>query len=402
MRAHSPRLAVLFTNVGHLLTHLLMLLYPTVVLSLEGKFGLSYGDLLELSLPGFVLYGAAALPAGWLGDRWSAEHMMVLFFIGSGVGCLATGLATGPQGIAVGLGLIGAFGSIYHPVGLAWLVRNAAQRGRVLAVNGIYGSIGIGSASFLAAALTWLAGWRAAFLVPGVVCLAVGIGLWFCLGSGRVVAGRSDLRPQPEPQRGQVVRAFVLLSVTMLGAGLVWQAMIVAMPKLFELRLAEITHGTTLGTGGLVSLVFVFSAATQIVGGWLADRYPLKWVYLGAWLAQVPVLLFLATAAGIPVFLASALSFCLMVISNPAENSLLVHYTPGKWRATAFGAKFVLSLGVSALGVPLVALIYDRTGEFVWLFGVLGGLAAIVVAAAWFLPRENRAVAVPTLSLAAE
>jgi hypothetical protein len=79
MSSRSTKLSLLFANVGHLLTHLLLLLYPTVVLTLEGRFGLTYGQLLALSMPGFLLYGFAALPAGWLGDRWSAEHMMVIF-----------------------------------------------------------------------------------------------------------------------------------------------------------------------------------------------------------------------------------------------------------------------------------------------------------------------------------
>jgi hypothetical protein len=81
--------------------------------------------------------------------------------------------------------------------------------------------------------------------------------------------------------------------------------------------------------------------------------------------------------------------FSLMSLATPAENALLVRYTPGRWRATAFGAKFVLSLGVSSLGVPLVAFIFDRTGDFAWLFIVLGALAAAIVAAGIFLPREG-------------
>jgi hypothetical protein len=71
---------------------------------------------------------------------------------------------------------------------------------------------------------------------------------------------------------------------------------------------------------------------------------------------------------------------------------MLAYYTPSRWRATAFGAKFLLSLGVSALGVPLVATVYDRSGDFIWLFAILGMLAALVAATAVFLPRERRSV----------
>jgi len=73
MNSRAGALALGFSSAGHFFAHLLMLLYPTVVLALEGRWGMSYGDLLSLSLGGFVLFGLGALPAGWLGDRWSDE-----------------------------------------------------------------------------------------------------------------------------------------------------------------------------------------------------------------------------------------------------------------------------------------------------------------------------------------
>src|SRR5215510_4471133 len=129
MNRRSAIFALAFSSVGHFFAHLLMLLYPTVLLVLEGRWGMSYGDLLSLSLGGFVLFGLGALPAGWLGDRWSDEGMMVVFFIGTGGAAIATGLTGGPVALALGLAAIGLFGSIYHPVGTAWLVRSTKTAG---------------------------------------------------------------------------------------------------------------------------------------------------------------------------------------------------------------------------------------------------------------------------------
>jgi MFS family permease len=398
----SARLALGFANFGHSLTHLLMLLYPTVVLVLEGRFGLSYGDLMLLSLPGTVLYGLGALPAGWLGDRWSAERMMVLFYIGSGLAALGTGLATGPLGIAIGLGFIGLFGSIYHPVGIAWLVRNAENRGRVLGWNGIFGSLGVGVAPAFAGAASHYISWRAAFLLPGALCLVMGLALAWAVARGTIVAATTDRRPQPEPERGDAMRAFIALSVTMLAAGLIYQAMTVALPKLFEQRLIGLADGGALGAGGFASLVFAVSGTFPLLGGWLADRFSLKWVYIAGWAVTVPLLLAIMHLAELPLFASMVAVFSLMSVATPAENALLVRYTPGRWRATAFGAKFVLSLGVAALGVPLVAFIFDRTGDFVWLFAVLGALAAIIVAAGAFLPRDETRTGEAAAAVAAE
>jgi len=394
MNRASLRWALFFGNIGHTLTHLMMLLYPTVVLTLETQFGLSYGELMWLSVPGMVLYGLAALPAGWLGDRWSAERMMVIFFLGSGAGALVTGLAQGPFGIAWGLGLVGFFGSIYHPVGTAWLVRHAENRGRMLGWNGIFGSIGIGAGPFLAASLTTLYGWRTAFLVPGIAALGLGLALALLLRGGSVVAVADDVKPQAEPESADIRRAFLLLSVTMLAAGIVFQALTNALPKLFELRLLGLTAGTLLGTGGLVSVVFAASAGFQMLGGLLADRFPMKWIYLGCWAVQLPVLFAAMRLFDLPLFAATFVCFSMIAVATPTENALLVHYTPARWRATAFGAKFLLSLGVSALGVPLVAEIYDRSGDFAWLFVILSAMAASIVMAALFLPRERRSLGI--------
>jgi len=394
MTQSSARWVVFFGNIGHTFTHLMMLLYPTVVLSLETRFALSYGELMWLFVPGLVLYGVAALPAGWLGDRWSAERMMVLFFLGSGGAALVTGLAQSPLGLSVGLGLIGFFGAIYHPVGTAWLVRHAQNRGRMLGWNGIFGSLGVGAGPFVAASLTTLAGWRAAFIIPGILCLVLGLALALLMRGGTVVAAKSDVKQHAEPDNADVRRAFILLSITMLSTGLVFQALSNGLPKLFEIRLAGLTQGGLMGTGGLVSVVFFASAGFQMLGGWLADRFQMRWIYLFCWVVQIPVLFAATRLVELPLFAAALLCFTAIAIATPTENALLVHYTPARWRATAFGAKFLLSLGVSALGVPLVAESYDRTGDFVWLFTVLGILAVIIVAAALFLPRERTAAAI--------
>ena len=153
-------LALLFANVAHFYSHMMMLVYPTVVIALEGPFDRPFGELLSLSFVGFVLYGVAALPAGWLGDRWSAPGMLAVFFIGTGAAGIAAGFASGPFGIAIALGAIGLFSSIYHPVGTAWVVANAKARGKALGINGVFGTAGIAATPLLAGALTAVFGWR--------------------------------------------------------------------------------------------------------------------------------------------------------------------------------------------------------------------------------------------------
>ena len=58
------RWLVPFINVGHLLDHLVMLVFPTAVLALAHEWGRPYAELLPLALGSFICFGAFAIPAG--------------------------------------------------------------------------------------------------------------------------------------------------------------------------------------------------------------------------------------------------------------------------------------------------------------------------------------------------
>ncbi|MCW0181424.1 MAG: MFS transporter [Zavarzinia sp.] len=390
----SARLGLGFSSVAHSFSHLFTLLYATVVLSIEKDWGLGYDVLAFASIPLFLMFGLGAVPAGWLGDRWSAPGMIAVFFLGLGASSILTGLAQGLTGITVGLTLIGLFASIYHPVGIAWLVRVSTNRGRALGINGIFGSLGTAAAAVLAGFLADRFGWRSAFIVPGIVSLIVGVWFSVLIRMGRIVDPPHDLAPSAPPSRGDVRRAFWVLSVTMLMSGLIFQATSVGLPKLFEERAGGLVD-STFGIGLLVSVVYLVSALTQYIGGELADRFSPRVVYLSAQLVQIPFILLAVSLSGSALVSVAVLMVSGNVVGQPAENSLLARYTPPAWRGRAFGAKFVLTLGVSSLGVSLVPLIHRMTGSLDGLLVALALFAGISAAFCLLLPVEGRAVASP-------
>jgi len=91
----------------------------------------------------------------------------------------------------------------------------------------------------------------------------------------------------------------------------------------------------------------------------------------------------------VPLFAVLGSAVLLATLSVPVENSLLAKFSPANWRGTLFGVKFLLSAGVSAAAVPLVALVRDRSGDFYWLFILLAAFSAIAALAALALPREE-------------
>jgi MFS transporter, FSR family, fosmidomycin resistance protein len=395
MARYAGILTLSFSSIAHTYSHLFTLLYATVVLVLEREWGLGYDALFALSIPMSVLFGAAALPAGWLGDRWSASGMMALFFLGVGGCAILAGLANSPLTICLALAGIGLFAAIYHPVGIPWLVRNAVNRGRALGVNGVFGSAGTAGAALVAGLLADFYGWRSAFIVPGVICLATGVAFVWARQAGLLLDRKEDLVPQPAPARGDLWRVFWVMSATMLCTGLLYQATAFALPKIFDERLSGFFNGSMLGVGGMVTIVYTCSALSQLVGGELADRFSLRKVYIAVQWLQIPVILFGMVLIHPALVGVAALMVSLNVAGQPAENSLLAKYTPPQWRGRAFGAKFVLTLGVSSLGVAVIPVIYRLTGTLDVLFLLLAVAAACAGIFAILLPRDGKASSQP-------
>jgi MFS family permease len=312
-----------------------------------------------------------------------------VYFLGTGIATVATGFADTPIELALGMAATGLFASIYHPVGIAWLVRHAQNRGKWLGINGVFGSIGVGAAALIAGALTDILGWRYAFIIPGALCAVTGLAMMATVRDGSMTATQTDAHPELEAARSDIVRAFVVLSVTMICSGLVYQCTTLALPKLFQERASSLFGDSAFGVGAAVSAIYLGSAACQILGGHLADRYPLKTVYMATFALQVPAFMIAGSVAGGPIVAMAAVIAMLQTVGIPSESSLLARYTPQGWRATAFGAKFVLSIGVSAAGVPLVALVYGGTGGLAWLMILLAAMAALATLAALTLPGDR-------------
>ena len=379
----------LFLNLGHALDHLFILIFPTVVLAMAPEFGRTYSEMLPLSLGAFIMFGAGSIPAGWLADRWSRRGMMVIFFVGIGMASILTGLAQSPWQIAAALTLVGLFGAIYHPVGIAMLVSGRDKVGKVLGVNGVFGNLGVAFAALIAGALAYWISWRAAFIIPGAVSIAIGIAFALTVPEMRIEGKRPAGAARTGFSRELLVRVFAVLAVTTLFGGVIFNSTTIAMPKIFDERLNALVS-TTLGIGILVSLVYAFAAMAQLVVGHILDRGALKSVLVAVIGFQLPLLLAAAFFNNY-VLLAVALAMMFFVFGQiPINDAMVAAYTDEAWRARVFGVRYVFSFGASAFAVPLVALMYRYSSDFRYLFFTLAAMAAVMLAAAVLLPSRAR------------
>ena len=379
---------------------MVMLIFPTAVLGMQADFARPYSALITLALGGFIMFGAGSLPAGWLGDRWNRRDMMAVFFLGVGVATIATGFAQTRWQLAAGLAAMGLFAAIYHPVGTAMLVGNADRVGRAIGINGVWGNLGVAFAAIATGAVTQWFGWRWAFFLPGAAALAVGAA-YLALVPPEANHNKRTVARDADFPRAVIVRAFVVLALVTLSGGVVFTATTVALPQMIDERLPQLA-GSTLGVGILVCAVYVVGAMAQLVMGRLIDRHPLKVGFLAVALFQAPLLFAASRVSGWPMIVVLAALLFVIFGQITFNDGMVARYSDAGWRARAYAVRYLLSFGVAAAAIPLVAVTHAH-GGFTALFEVLAICGAVVTLGAVFFPyrRDELAAAAPIATVRA-
>ena len=442
------RLNFLFLNVGHFLDHLFMLIFATVAaLRLAEEWGMSYAALIPYATPGFVAFGICAIPAGWIADKWSREGMMVIFFIGIGASSIATALAGSPVEIALGLFAIGVFAAIYHPVGLAMVVHGRKKTGIPLAINGVFGNLGVAAAALLTGWLIDTGSWRSAFVLPGAVSIGLGAAYALFLWSGRTsrtadpaggaggggdhgtagkqaaAEGQAEAGRQAEAtrqaataenaatakqapatkqpaagassiERATFVRVLSIIVFTTAVGGLIFQSTTFALPKIFDERLTELA-GSATAVGGYAFLVFAVAALAQLVVGYLVDHHSVRTVF--AFVAGLQAVFFalMYQLTGVAA-LVVAVAFMLVVFGQIPINDVLVgRITRSGWRSRVYSIRYIVTFSVMASTLPVIAGIHASRG-FGMLFVVMAVAAGGILAAVLMLPRTGAVVGQPS------
>ena len=394
----------LYLNIGHFLDHLFMLIFASVAaFQLINEWGMSYAALIPYATPGFIAFGVCALLAGWIADKWSREGMIVIFFIGVGVSSLLTGLANSPFQIGLGLTLIGVFAAIYHPVGLAMVVHGREKTGIPLAVNGIFGNMGVASAALLTGFLVDSSGWRSAFFIPGIISIALGVAYWIFVNRRQEIdsvdAGANKSATTAPISRPVFQRIFAIILFTTAVGGLVFQSTTFALPKIFAERLIDFA-GTATMVGWYAFLVFSLAALAQLVIGYLVDHHSVRVVFAAVALLQA-VFFFLMTHLEGVMALLVAFAFMFVVFGQiPINDVLIGRMARSEWRSRVYALRYIVTFSVMASTVPLISWIHENWG-FGKLFQVLTVAALAIFLATLLLPKSSHVIqrqSVPTTS----
>jgi len=385
--ASSARRQIVFINAAHGFTHYSLLILPTAVLAMVSNgspFGVEYGAIVALATGMFVLYGVGSLPQGWLAARFGRKRLMAAFFLGTGLSLVAAGLVSTSWGLAVALAAAGLFAAIYHPIGTAMLVEASGDRpGRAIGVNGVFGNIGVALAPIVTAFLAQQLDWRAAFVVPGVVCGLVGLAWLREPPYDHHAHGRTRTFPEIPP--ALVRRAVIVLLLIAVVSGLVFNAFTLLLPKLMQERLAGDADLLPM-IGTLAFVVTLCGAVTQFTVGRLIDRTTLRRVFLPLALVLVPALGAMSFVKGWPVLILAGLVAAVIFGQVTVNETMTARYISPALRTKMYSIRFFVGFLGSAGAAPLVGLIHERTGSVSAVIAVLAAFALITLGCALFFP----------------
>jgi MFS family permease len=380
-----PSRVITLVNIAHFIDHYAMLIFAAAVIVMGPAMDKTYAELLPYATPGFIAFGAGSLVTGWLGDRWSRRHMMVIFFFGIGLSMIAVGFVQTPLQLGGALCSVGLFASIYHPVGTAMIVSYADKLGSAMGLNGVFGNFGVASSALVTGVVGQFLGWRYAFIIPGVATVAAGF-VFMRHVAHEDRSGYKQAAAQARVAKSDMWRVILALLVTVIAISTVFNAITVALPKLFAERLADLTRSPAL-LGVIAAGVYVFGAAAQYNIGKLIDRHSLKTVCVPLSLVLAPFL-YLAASLSNEALILVAIGIIVGLFGQITVNEAIVgKYTSEEWRSRAYAVRYFVGFTAAGASVGLVAWLYEQ-GGFIMMLHAFAALSVLVILAALILPPE--------------
>ncbi len=378
----------LLLNAAHALDHLVLLVFASAVATIALEFGIDrWEDLMPYTAGAFIMFGLGSVPSGRLGDLWGRRKMMLVFFAGTAVSCIAVALAQNPTQIAIALTLMGAFASIYHPVGIPMLLSTAKRPGMTIGWNNLAGNMGLAIAAIVTGFMVKYFGWRAAFILPAV--LAVIMGFLFARFAPLEIhaPGKKKSEPHPIP-RHITMRALTVTTIASTSGALLFNFTTNGNTELFRERfVGVVSDPATLGL--LLASVYAVAAFSQVIVGRLIDRVPMKPLYLGIVLSQIVLFAVAAQSTGWVLWIC-ALGFMAAIFGAiPFLDAVVVRYVDDRMRSRVAGIRIAISFGVSGIAVYLLGPIVKAT-SFEVLFIAMALIACCTAFTIVWLPSERR------------
>ncbi len=376
MNATTFRLVILI-SMAHALVHVFELSLPSVEQMIGDDFDVAREQTGVLGTVWRVPFGVGAFFAGWLADRFGSKPMLVIYLLGCAATSLLVWTCTSFDTLYVLMFAMGCFASIYHPAGLAFISRETTPetRGVALGWHGIFGSIGIAGAPFVAALVFWTGAvtWQQYYLLLVIPGLGLAAYLFFGLTEHRQPPVTTTVNSEIERDEGRW-GAYLILVAGGAMAGFVYAAFMHFLPRYLntaELRPSNIDPASFRNL--LAAVVLIMGVLGQGIAGKFARPGRLQIQLALIMFANIGPLLWMAVATGPARFAAACLLGLVHFMTQPIYNSLIAQYVPFHRRSVGYGFSNMACFGIGALGPSYAG--YAGSD-----FKVYGGLAIAAAA----------------------
>ena len=389
MTIKNKHVADIYLNISHFIDHFIMLIFAKAAYDAGREFGLGYEEIIVFGVLGFILFGAAAPIASILANKYSRSVLMVIFHVGIGISAIICSFASTPWELSIGLSLIGVFAAIFHPVGIAMLLKNSKKLGYRLGINGVFGNMGVAAAPLITGFLLLISDWKLSFILPGIACILYGVIFLLALKDEPKTVQKEKTNERDDVFAPQWRRALLALALTTTSGGFIFGAMTFIIPRYFELQLTGITSSVAV-TGLIASMVYAIAGFTQIGAGLLIDRFPAKPILFVIGVGQVIFIFLASTVSDLQLFFVTLVATSFVFGQIPIIDTIMSRYIPDKARGNVLSVKFALNLGAGASVLPISSLMLKNGYDLSSLFTVMSFMAMFVVLASLILPSGQR------------
>jgi len=379
---------LLAVSFCHLLNDLIQSLLPAIYPILKDSYGLTFGQIGDITLA-FQLTASLLQPlVGLYTDR-----RPVPFSLPVGMGCTLAGLlllsVAGSFGwLLVAAGLVGLGSSVFHPESAR--VARAASGGRYGLAQSVFqvgGNAGAALGPLAAAFVVLRFGQGSIAWFSGVALLAMAV-LW---GVSRWYAARGATRKATAVHQTGLSRNRIALSIAVLVALLFSKFFYVASLGTYYTFYLIHTFGVSVQASQLLLFLFLGSYAVGVLaGGPIGDRIGRKRVIWFSILGVLPFTLALPYA-NLPW--TAALTVVIGLVLASASSAIIVYaqeLLPGNV-GLVNGLFFGLAFGMGGIGAAVLGRLIDLT-SIEAVYRLCAVLPAIGLLAA-FLPDMRRAAA---------
>jgi len=392
---------ITLTGCSHALSHAYLLIFPAVLLLLKEEFSMGY---LGLGIIGNIMtftYGLGSLPGGMVYNRFGPKKLYLLCFLGCSFASLLVAFSPNFIFFTAGLALLGALGSVYHPLANSLITAKVKEYGKGLGIHGAAGNLGLSGAPFLAGLIASQWGWRWAYIlfaIPGFVLSFWSLFINMSMlprqkAAAQAVESHSPSRPRTQNLWIYFSLPLIFIYVVNMLNSFCFHGAVTFLPaymaKYTSFRIFSLD---SVAIGGMLSgIALLMGVVGQLVGGSLGQKPHLDRNILLFSLLSFPFILSMSFTQDVILFFMALLFFFFTFCLQPMCNIIVAHHTTLEMRGTAYGLFFCLSFAIGSLSSSFSGYLAQNFG-LPWVFQGLSAMTLLMAAFSYFLMKWGKPI----------